>query len=172
MAGMSRCHGRSCHGSAASPGIEDGLPWLREFIWEWIVSKGRAAGRTLGEDYVEVRYEDLVGKPAEVLRSLEPFVDHDLEYERILEVGIGSVSAPNTAFKGEGQSPVGRWRTSLSPQELAEFETLTGDMLADLGYELNAKHATSFELTRMRTAYRMYFESKQYRKRRPPPENG
>ena len=102
--------------------------------------------------------------PAEVLRSLEPFVDHDLDHQRILEVGIGSVSAPNTAFKGERQSPVGRWRTSLSPEELAEFETLTGDMLADLGYELNARHATSFELTRMRTAYRMYFESKQYLK--------
>ena len=151
------------------------FPWDRRrpamaagIYWEWIVSKGRAAGRTLGENYVEVRYEDLVGKPAEVLRSLEPFVDHDLDYQRILEVGIGSVSAPNTAFKGERQSPVGRWRTSLSPEELAELETLTGDMLADLGYELNAKHATSFELTRMRTAYRMYFESKQYLKTKTP----
>jgi hypothetical protein len=151
------------------------FPWDRRrsamaagIYWEWIVNKGRTVGRTLGTDYVEVRYEDLVCKPAAVLRSLEPFVDHDLDYERIRELGIGSVSAPNTAFKGEQQSPIGRWRTSLSPEELAEFETLTVDMLADLGYELNAKHASSFELTRMRTAYRMYFESKQHLKTRTP----
>jgi hypothetical protein len=83
-------------------------------------------------------------------------------------MGIGSVSAPNSAFKGEQQSPIGRWRTSLSPEERAEFETLTVDLLQDLGYELSAKHASSFELTRMRTAYRMYFESKQFLKTRTP----
>jgi hypothetical protein len=136
--------------------------------WEWIVNKGRAAGRTLGADYVEVQYEDLVRKPAQVLKSLEPFVDHDLDHERILEVGIGSVSAPNTAFKGEQQSPIGRWKTSLSPKELAEFETLTGDTLVDLGYEVTTKKTSSFELARMRTAYRMYFEGKQYLKTKTP----
>jgi hypothetical protein len=151
------------------------FPWDRRrsalaagIYWEWIVSKGRAAGRALGKDYVEVRYEDLVSKPAEVLRSLEPFVDHDLDYDRIREVGIGSVSAPNTAFKGEQQNPVGRWKTALSPKELEEFETLTGDTLADLGYELNPNRASSFELTRMRMAYRTYFESKQFLKTKTP----
>jgi hypothetical protein len=151
------------------------FPWDRRrsamaagIYWEWIVNKGRAAGRALGEDYIEVRYEDLVSKPAEVLRSLEPFVDHDLDYDRIREVGIGSVSTPNTAFKGDQQSPIGRWRTALSPKDLEEFETLTGDTLADLGYELNAKPASSFELARMRIAYRTYFESKQFLKTKTP----
>ena len=151
------------------------LPWDRRrpamaagIYWEWIVNKGRQAGRTLGGDYMEVCYEDLVRKPAEVLKNLEPFVEHDLDYERITEVGIGSVSAPNTAFKGEQRSPIGRWQTDLAPAELADIETLTGDTLEDLGYELKTKASSSFELARMRAAYRVYFESKQFLKTRTP----
>jgi hypothetical protein len=72
------------------------------------------------------------------------------------------------ASEGEQQSPIGRWKTSLSPKELEEFEALTGDMLGDLGYELNPNQASSFELARMRTAYRMYFENKQFFKTKTP----
>src|SRR5450755_2537853 len=78
------------------------LPWDRKraamaagIYWEWIVGKGREAGGRFGGNYVEVRYEDLVRKPAEVLKSLEPFLEHDLDYERITQAAIGSVSAPN-----------------------------------------------------------------------------
>lgn len=151
------------------------FPWDRRraamaagIYWEWIVNKGRDAGRTLGGDYIEVRYEDLVHKPAEVLKNLEPFVDHELDYDRIAAVGIGSLSKPNTAFKGEERSPIGRWKTDLSPSELAVLETLTGDTLDDLGYERNTKLSRSFELASMRTSYRAYFETKQYLKTRTP----
>lgn len=151
------------------------FPWDRRraamaagIYWEWIVNKGRQAGRTLGGDYVEVRYEDLVRNPAEVLKNLEPFVEHNLDYDRITEVGIGSVSKPNTAFKGDERSPIGRWRTDLPPGELAILEALTGDTLDDLGYERSTKIPRSFDLGRMRASYRAYFEIKQYLKTRTP----
>ena len=151
------------------------FPWDRRraamaagIYWEWIVNKGRQAGRTLGADYVEVRYEDLVQTPAEVLKSLESFVDHDLDYDRITEVGIGSVSKPNTAFNGEERSPIGRWKTDLSSSELAVLETLTGDTLDNLGYERNTRASRSLDLASMRASYRAYFESKQYLKTRTP----
>jgi hypothetical protein len=151
------------------------FPWDRRragmaagIYWEWIVNKGRQAGSTLGGDYVEVRYEDLVNKPAEVLKKLEPFVDHDLDYDRITEVGIGSVSKPNTAFNGEERSPIGRWKTDLSPAELTVLETLAGDTLDDLGYERSTRVPRSLDLARMRASYRVYFESKQYLKTKTP----
>ena len=85
------------------------LPWDRQRLamsagihWEWIVKRGREVGRTLGNDYIEVHYEDVVRKPREVLARLEPFIDHDLNYDRIQKVAIGSVAVPNTAFK-DGQ---------------------------------------------------------------------
>ncbi len=151
------------------------FPWDRRraamaagIYWEWIVHKGRQAGRSLGGDYIEVHYEDLVRKPAEVLKNLEPFIEHDLDYERITQVGIGSVSARNTAFKGDQRSPIGRWKTDLSQEELATLESLVGDTLQQLGYELSTKASSRFDLASMRAAYRLYFETKQYLKTGTP----
>jgi hypothetical protein len=136
--------------------------------WEWIVDQGRQAGRELGGDYVEVHYEDLVRKPAELLKNLEPFIEHDLDYERITKVAIGSVTAPNTAYKGEQRSPIGRWKTDLSPEELATLESLIGGTLEQLGYELGTEGSRRADLARMRATYRRYFETKQYLKTRTP----
>ncbi len=151
------------------------FPWDRKraaaaaaIYWEWIVNKGREAGRALGEDYVEVRYEDLVRKPAEVLSGLEPFVEHDLDYGRIAEVGIGSVTKPNTAFEEGQQIPIGRWKSGLSIEDLETLEGLVGGTLSELGYELGTKGIRSFDLARMRNAYRIYFESKQFLKTSTP----
>src|SRR6267142_7275736 len=50
------------------------LPWDKKrkvlapaIFWKWMVSKGRRYGRTLGQDYLEVHYEDVVEKPRETL---------------------------------------------------------------------------------------------------------
>jgi hypothetical protein len=157
------------------------LSWLRPFpwdrrrpamaaaiYWEWMVNRGRQAGRALGGDYMEVHFEDLVHKPAAVLKSLEPFIEHDLDYERITQVAIGSVSAPNTAFKDDQRSPIGRWKTAFSQEEVATLESLVGGTLQQLGYELSTKASRRLDLTSMRAAYRMYFDSKQYLKTRTP----
>jgi hypothetical protein len=157
------------------------LSWVRRFpwdrrrpamaaaiYWEWMVNRGRQAGRTLAGDYMEVHFEDLVHKPAEVLKSLEPFIEHDLDYERITQVAIGSVSAPNTAFKDDQRSPIGRWKTAFSQEEVATLESLVGGTLQQLGYELSTKASSRFDLTSMRAAYQMYFDSKQYLKTRTP----
>ena len=151
------------------------LPWDRKrpamaaaIYWEWIVNKGRQTGRTLGGDYIEVRYEDLIRKPAEVLRHLEPFVEHDLDYARIIQAGIGSVSAPNTAFKDDPRSPIGRWMIDLSQEELAHLEAMVSVTLKQLGYELRAKTSSSYDMAKTRAAYRQYFEIKQFLKTRTP----
>ena len=151
------------------------LPWDRKrpamaaaIYWEWIVNKGRQTGRTLGGDYIEVRYEDLIRKQAEVLRHLEPFVEHDLDYARIIQAGIGSVSAPNTAFKDDPRSPIGRWMIDLSQEELAHLEAMVSVTLKQLGYELRAKTSSSYDMAKTRAAYRQYFEIKQFLKTRTP----
>lgn len=151
------------------------LPWdgtrpvmASALYWEWIVNHGREAGRVLGGDYMEVRFEDLVRKPAEVLKTLEPFIEHNLDYDRITQVAIGSVSAPNTAFIDDQRSPIGRWKTALSQEEVATLESLVGGTLQQLGYDLATKPSSGFELTSMRAAYQLYFDSKQYLKTRTP----
>jgi hypothetical protein len=108
--------------------------------WKWLVRRGRAAGRIIGSDYYELHYEDLVEKPRETLARLGAFIGHNLDYDRIAQVGVGSVAQPNTSFQDlpspKNGSAVRRWRGQYSPEQLAAFEALAGDCLQELGYPL------------------------------------
>jgi hypothetical protein len=94
----------------------------------------------MGRDYLEIHYEDLVSEPRETLARLSTFTDHDLDYDRIQAAGLGSVHNPNSSFKTDNQhkelSPVGRWKTLVSPTEIAELESVIGDLLVKTGYPL------------------------------------
>lgn len=124
------------------PFIWDGGQTLaaRGMFWKWIVRRARAVGRQLGQDYYELHYEDLMQDPRNTLAALGRFIDHDLDYDRIRQAAIGSVSQPESSFQGATSSgdfnPVNRWKQKYSPQELAEFESLVGDCLEEFGYTL------------------------------------
>jgi Sulfotransferase family len=174
--------GRDVALSTEKQGYIKPLPWDRSprtmvagLYWEWIVNRGRKDGRELGRDYIELYFEDLVADPRSVLARLAEFIDHDLDYERILKVGIGSVSEPNTSFKDssndKGFNPVGRWRDRFSTQDLAMFEGLVGETMMELGYTLATTGRSLLEradLKRMRAIYRTYFDSKLYLKAQTP----
>jgi hypothetical protein len=154
------------------------LPWDRGeqlsvagLYWSWIVNRGRECGRRLVASYQEVRFEELVTHPSETLARLGKFIDHDLDYEAIQRVGIGSVSEPNTSFESEAGAfdPVGRWQTKMSRQELAKCEQLIGDRLQELGCPLAAEQrGLSWHAMRMRATYFTMFEAKQWMKTHTP----
>jgi hypothetical protein len=134
--------------------------------WEWIVERGRAAGAKLGDDYTEVRFEELVNHPRMVLGHLSSFLGQELDYDFIQKNAIGSVARPNTSFKAESAAefnPVGRWKRHLSSIQVTKIESLVGKTLAQLGYPL----ATSCGLAHnsqtagcTRLIYRRFFELK------------
>jgi len=132
--------------------------------WEWIVQQGRKYGRELGPDYMEVHFEELVASPRELLSRIGVFIDHELDYHRVLEVGYGSVSKPNTSFRSESQekfNPVGRWKKGFTPEQLIRFEAIVGKTLSDLGYSLStAANGMNVEQKTTRAAYRSFFKSK------------
>ena len=78
------------------------------------------------------------------------------------------MASPNTVWNEESSaesfSPVGRWRTKLSPAETAALEALIGDGLEEFGYPLTAEGARSTRLEArlnlMRILYPLYFEAK------------
>lgn len=162
--------------------------WLRPFpwdrnrrllvtgvYWEWIVRKGREYGRRLGPDYTEVRFEDLVSQPRETLAKLGSFIDHDLDYDRILEIGIGAVKRPNSSFdqvSGDANfNPVGRWKDEFPSKELTAFEGLVGRFLEELEYPLANTNRALLEradLKAMNALYRLYFNSKLWAKKETP----
>ncbi len=158
------------------------FPWDRAktlevagLYWEWIVNKGRRDGRALGQDYIEVRFEDLVSDPTKVLSTLSGFIGQELDYEKIERVGIGSVSKPNSSFsdgkKTEDFSPVGRWKNSLSAAQRERLEGMMGETLRGLGYlpeYLAGKSAPGGAFRGMRLLYESYFDLKLQLKKRLP----
>jgi hypothetical protein len=158
------------------------LPWDRTprtmvagLYWDWIVNRGRRDGQALGQDYLEVHFEDLISNPPSVLSRIGEFIDHDLDHERIQQVGIGSVSDPNSSFADKSSSkafsPVGRWREKFPPNDLAMFEALVGRTMQDLGYQLATEDRNLLErsdMKRMRAMYLSYFDAKLYLKAKTP----
>jgi hypothetical protein len=145
------------------------FPWDRKeslamtgLFWEWAVKRGRKSARQLGADYMEVHFEELKADAPATLARVSAFIQHDLDYDRILRVGIGSVREPNSSFKAENESPVGRWKQRISPEELALFEALVGPTLKELGYSLAASGAgaSRIKALRLRALYRAYFDAK------------
>lgn len=133
--------------------------------WEWIVQKGRAAGALLGNDYTEVRFEELVRNPSAVLGRLSGFLDHDLDYSRIQRAAVGTVARPNTSFSGQPRNfnPVGRWKQQLATDRLTRIEGLVGRTLSQLGYELatpGRAACNKMHLGWSRLVYRRFFELK------------
>jgi hypothetical protein len=164
--------GRDVALSYVKQGWSHPLPWDRSeelgvagLYWEWLVRKGRPQGERLGSDYQEVRFENLVANPRQTLAQLGDFIQHDLDYDRIQQAGIGSVSEPNSSFAVEFEgpfNPVGRWKTKMSRKQIADFEELVGGCLEELGYELvsEAPRKISIRALRLRTTYFPMFDAK------------
>jgi len=144
-------------------------------FWRWIVGKGRRYGRAMGGNYMEVHYEDVVEKPSETLARIGAFIEHDLDYDRIQQNAQGSMVDPNSSFRGDGQekesNPVGRWKAVLSPDEIAQVESLIADQLQETGYVLVTppeQRRRSLPVSLMGFLYPIYFDVKLWLKTYTP----
>jgi hypothetical protein len=106
--------------------------------WERSVRLGRETGRPLGPAlYHEVRYEDLVGDPAEVSRALCTFlgIAYDeamLQYHEGRQRDAGGRSAKSAWLP---PTPGLRdWRKQMAAADVERFEAAAGDLLDELGY--------------------------------------
>jgi hypothetical protein len=149
------------------------VPWQKYIslegagiYWEWVVQRACRYGRQLGNDYLEVHFEDLISAPRETLETVGAFLDHELDYDRIRQIGYGSVSKPNTSFRSELRdkfNPIGRWKKGFSPSQLLRFESMVGPTLLEHGYALAndaQPPAMNWEMKTTRQVYRTLFESK------------
>ncbi len=158
------------------------LPWDKRrrllvpaIFWRWIVGKGRKYGRSMAGDYMEVHFEDVVQKPRETLERLGEFIDHDLNYDRIQQNAQGTLRDPNSSFRGDGQEveshPIERWKTVLSQSEIAQVESLIGDLLREAGYKLastQGERRRTPSVSLMSFLYPVYFDLKLWLKTYTP----
>ena len=109
-------------------------------LWRTEVARARRMGRRLGaRRYLEVRYEDLVVEPENVLQRICAFAG--LSYEQAMTERSGSGSEKR-AHQQSLKLPVGGglrdWHAEMSPYDVGAFEGVAGDLLEDLGYETSS----------------------------------
>jgi Sulfotransferase family len=168
--------GRDVALSYARQGWAYPFPWDRNqqvavagLYWEWIIGKGRKFGRELARDYYELHYEDLIEKPRETLLALSNFVGQQLDYDRIRQVAIGSVSEPNSSFASARDfRPVGRWAEHLTPEQVTDLEALIGSFLRELGYPLATNKNVGWREARFRATYFSWFNLRHWLKSSTP----
>jgi hypothetical protein len=127
--------------------------------WRSRVLRGRAQQPYLGF-YMEVQFEDLVLHTERELRRICEFIELDFEpamlgYHETAEKRLQEKAralprahgAPQAAekrlashaktFEPPNPDLIGTWRHKMPPEDRAAYEALAGDLLADLGYELD-----------------------------------
>lgn len=107
--------------------------------WSTEIRAARALGRRVGDSrYFEVRYEELVAEPGHVVQEICSFAS--LAFEPAMlepgEVEPALAAKPHHRRLREPPSKGRDWRTEMSADDVSSFETVAGDLLAELGYEL------------------------------------
>jgi hypothetical protein len=130
--------GRDTARSWAATSFTPGNVYRAAERWRHLVRQGRRDGAALGDHYHEVRYETLLEAPEETMRGVCEFLDEPYtdavtrRAERRLIYGERQTSRPPGIDPGAGS----RWRREMPVSDRAAVESVAGDLLAELGYEL------------------------------------
>ena len=113
----------------------------RRFAAQWAseVRDARALGRRLGPArYLELRYEALVADPAGCATARLPLAG--LVYDDAMLGYVGQTESARKQHQQRLNEPprvgVRDWRTEMPAADVAAFEAVAGDLLAELGYEV------------------------------------
>jgi hypothetical protein len=112
---------------------------LESYARRWIADTAMGMDWRGHPAYVEVRYEDLVADPTNVLRSICRGIGEDPDADWLAQIGA-SRGALEPGVRPDDQGAissvsVGRWREDLTPQEQDDVMRLCGPRLRELGYE-------------------------------------
>jgi hypothetical protein len=113
--------------------------------WKKQVEAGRSAGVLLGADrYFEVFYEQLIEQPETTLKSLCNWLEIEYTPQMLNYYVTAHDNIPKEhsnlfelTNKPLDTSRVYAWKRQLSHQEVADFESVTDELLNTLGYKLS-----------------------------------
>ncbi|MDQ4023899.1 MAG: sulfotransferase [Actinomycetota bacterium] len=110
-------------------------------LWASRVRMGIESGRSLGERYIEIRYEDLVEDAEGEAKDLCEFLGLDfdsgmLDYtERARGAVLPRAKRYNPHVAERPISKIRSWEQSMPDAQVEVFEAIAGDVLSELGYE-------------------------------------
>jgi hypothetical protein len=106
--------------------------------WRTEVRDARALGRRAGGRYHELRYERLVEDPERAVREICAFAELSYDPSMLEYAGTVDLRAKPHQLSLAEPPTVGLrdWRRTMAPGDVRAFEEVAGDLLEELGYEL------------------------------------
>lgn len=106
--------------------------------WKKAMQRGRKEARILGDDYMEIRYEEIHSDPILAYQKIFDFCQIPYQPDILDHIFKATdfkrnYNAGETKFRRAGR--VGDWKTSFSFIDKYIFKKVAGDMLIELGYE-------------------------------------
>ncbi len=140
--------GRDVALSLAKQGFIRALPWqtgepeiAAASYWSWIVRSIREETKFIGDDLMDLRYDDLVDDLQGSLGRIATFVDSPLDVDRITRNPIGAVRSPNTSFtedrRPKSLKSAPRWQSVYDGPLLRKVESIMAPELGLFGYALS-----------------------------------
>jgi hypothetical protein len=139
------------------PPAEQAARWVKR------IRKSREQAHALkGARYVEARYEDLVREPEPTLRRVCEFIEldwdpgvlsyHERAAERLAEMAgelraEGTHATQEAGYRIQNHAPttkppdpskLDKWKREMPPEDVAAYESVAGELLAELGYEVGS----------------------------------
>lgn len=123
--------------------------------WESYIEKGREQSRRLPPDqYIELRYEDLLARPEDTMRTLCGFLGEAYSSEMFTVSPVDAPGKTPLVHKPLKADNAGKWRTGMTPAQIRAFESVAGNTLRELGYELAT--AAQPPALAVKAAYRLH----------------
>jgi hypothetical protein len=104
--------------------------------WADDVRRARADGAALGGRYLEVRYEDLITRPDEVLAGVCAFLEIDFSPTMLTLSRPSEVAGDAGGMREVKSDNAGKYRTRMRASTLRRIEAIAGDVLRDAGYDV------------------------------------
>jgi hypothetical protein len=111
--------------------------------WKRRVEDARRDGAALGPGrYFEISYEKLIAEPRRVLDGVCEFIGADFTESMMHPERVASTLYHSKGIHGSTRSAPSaqnaqKWRTQMSSSDLSIFHALAGDLLEDLGYDVD-----------------------------------
>lgn len=117
--------------------------------WRWKTTLGFKMGQLLGNDYLQVRYEDLVLSTEQELRKICGFLSEDYENDMLEYTSSAKSDMPPESIKYHQNSirapdkrKVYAWKEQMTVADRIIFEQEARDALELFGYEIEGRKSS------------------------------
>lgn len=133
--------------AGAKVGFRSGQQWAPAASHWNRMARAAFDARQYADQYLEIRYEDLLADPHAVMRRVFDFAalpitddelaqiiaEHriDVLKERRASAAVAGLVVPEGHYN---KGVAGRWRDAMTDEDCVVFEDLAGELLAELGY--------------------------------------